>query len=265
MGNAAQIRQVVMNLVINASEALGEQGGTISVRTSRTTRGEDQVPPGASPLALGEHLRLEVTDTGCGMNESEKARVFDPFFTTKFAGRGLGLAVVQGIVRGHRGAIRLASAPGQGTTFQILLPCAEPTALSKPAIENEEAGENGNSRTASILIVEDEESLRHAVSRMLQNTGFSVLEANDGAAALEVIRTPHHRLDLVLLDITLPGIPSRAVFEEAKQRRPDMRVIVTSAYSSEISASSLGGRFESFIRKPYRLSDLVRLIRHTLA
>jgi PAS domain S-box-containing protein len=264
MGNAAQIRQIVMNLVINASEALGGRAGVIRVSTSRTIRADDPAPAGAAPLPDGEYLRLEVSDTGCGMSDDEKGRIFDPFFTTKFAGRGLGLAVVQAIVREHRGSIRFTSVPGQGTTFQILLPCAGPSAPSNHDIAASDAAETPNIRAASILVVEDEDTLRRAVSKTLQNNGFSVLEANDGATALEVIRAHERRVDLVLLDVTLPGISSRAVFEEAKQLRPDLRVVVTSAYSEETATSSLGGRFESFIRKPYRLGDLVQLIRRGL-
>jgi CheY-like chemotaxis protein len=264
MGNAAQIRQIVMNLVINASEALGGRAGVIRVSTSRTIRADDPAPAGAAPLPDGEYLRLEVSDTGCGMSDDEKGRIFDPFFTTKFAGRGLGLAVVQAIVREHRGSIRFTSVPGQGTTFQILLPCAGPPAPSNHDIAAHDVAETPNIRAASILVVEDEDTLRRAVSKTLQNNGFSVLEANDGAAALEVIRAHERRVDLVLLDVTLPGISSRAVFEEAKQLRPDLRVVVTSAYSEETATSSLGGRFESFIRKPYRLGDLVQLIRRGL-
>jgi CheY-like chemotaxis protein len=116
----------------------------------------------------------------------------------------------------------------------------------------------------SILVVEDEDTLRRAIAKMLQNHGFSVVEAGDGAAALDVIRAPGRHVDLILLDVTLPGVSSRAVFEEARQLRPDLRVIVTSAYSEEMATSSLGGRFDSFIRKPYRLSGLVHLIRQGL-
>jgi PAS domain S-box-containing protein len=264
MGNAAQIRQIVMNLVINASEALGERGGIIKVRTSRTTRQDDLVPPGVSPLSDGEHLRLEVSDTGCGMSEDEKAKVFDPFFTTKFAGRGLGLAVVQGIVREHRGSIRLVSAPGQGTTFQILLPCAQPQVRPTQATADHAIEQKVPDRSASILVVEDEATLRQAISKLLQNNGLFVVEASDGAAALDVIRAPDQHVDLILLDVTLPGVPSRTVFEEAKHLRPDLRVIVTSAYSEELSTSSLGTSFERFIRKPYRLNDLMHLIHQTL-
>src|SRR6202158_99775 len=122
-GNAAQIRQVVMNLVINASEAIGEKDGIISLSTAQVSGSVNLASNSASGISPGEYVRLEVSDNGCGMTETVKAKIFDPFFSTKFAGRGLGLAVVQGIVRTHSGDINLRSAPGEGTTFQVLLPC----------------------------------------------------------------------------------------------------------------------------------------------
>jgi len=122
-GNAAQIRQVVMNLLINASEAIGEKQGVISVTTAQVSGSENLAFNGATALPRGDYVRLQVSDTGCGMTEAVKAKIFDPFFSTKFAGRGLGLGVVQGVVRGHGGAIDLMSSPGEGTTFQVFLPC----------------------------------------------------------------------------------------------------------------------------------------------
>ena len=122
-GNATRIREIVMNLVINASEAIGETGGTIRVSTSRVNGGAELAPGSATGLPDGDYVRLRVSDTGCGMTEELRARVFDPFYTTKKTGHGLGLAVVQGIVRSHGGAIHVISAPGDGSTFEVLLPC----------------------------------------------------------------------------------------------------------------------------------------------
>ena len=181
-GNAAQIRQVVMNLVINASEAIGEKQGVITVTTAQVSGSENLAPNGATTLPQGDYVRLEVSDTGCGMTEEVKAKIFDPFFSTKFAGRGLGLAVVQGIVRDHGGAIDLVSAPGEGTTFQVFLPCT-PQRVAKihSAISSSGVGQS-NARTGTILVVEDEETLRLAVSKALRKSGFSVMEASDGSA-----------------------------------------------------------------------------------
>jgi CheY-like chemotaxis protein len=215
-------------------------------------------------LDEGDYVELGVSDTGHGMTPETQGRVFDPFFTTKASGHGLGLAVVQGIVRSLRGAIRLVSAPGSGTMFQILLPCAEHAVQPAPAeIPRDGEGTLG-SKTATILFVEDEELLREAASKMFRNEGFSVIEASDGTEALNLIRAYQNRLDVILLDITLPGISSRVVFEEARRLRPGLPVIVTSANSKETAAAVLANGVERFIRKPYRLRNVVDTILENL-
>jgi CheY-like chemotaxis protein len=212
----------------------------------------------APDLAAGDYVRLEVSDTGCGMTEDAKARIFDPFFTTKFAGRGLGLAVVQGIVRAHGGAISLASAPGQWTTFQVLLACTSKQRLEVQSAFTSTAVEQSDARTGTILVVEDEELIRLAVSRALKKKGFSVMKASDGSVAMDLIRTHKDGLDAILLDVTLPGRSSREVVEEAQRLRPDLKIILTSAYGKEtIDANFTGLRIHHFIRKPFQLADLV--------
>jgi nitrogen-specific signal transduction histidine kinase len=261
--NAAQISQIVMNLVRNASEAIGDRDGVIRVTTRFVTVARDSLR--AERLAVGNYLKLEVSDTGYGMPPETQARVFEPFFSTKSPGRGLGLAVVHGIVRGLGGAIDVASEPGKGTMFETWLPCSEITAEanSRPISRAEEAAHP--SQEATVLVVEDEDSLRQATSKMLRKAGFSVIETRDGSAALDEIRVQKSPIDVLFLDITLPGTPSREVFEEARRLRPEMRVIITSAYSEDMAAASLQGRFERFIRKPYRLGDLVDLIQQSLS
>jgi signal transduction histidine kinase/ActR/RegA family two-component response regulator len=262
--SAAQIRQIIMNLVINSSEAIGETDGVIRVTTERVTVGGDR--SGATPrhVAEGDYVELEVSDTGRGMSLETQARVFDPFFTTKSAGHGLGLAVVNGIVRALHGAIQLASEPGTGSTFQILLPCAETTAGAAddpmPCIEKPVH----SSRAATVLVVEDEDPLRQAVIKVLSKNGYSVIEASDGSTALKAMRAHRAPIDVLVLDISLPGTPSREVFEEARRLRPEMRVIVTSAYGADVAAASLQVRIERFIRKPYSLGNLVDLIRQAV-
>jgi CheY-like chemotaxis protein len=210
-------------------------------------------------------VQLEVSDTGRGMTAETQARVFDPFFTTRLAGHGLGLAVVQGIVRSLGGAIRLVSAPGKGTTFQILLPGIEPTARATRSTFSRAGEEELRPQEATILVVEDEDVLRVAVSKMLRRVGLSVIEASDGSAALDLIRAHKEHINAVLLDITLPGASSREVLKEVKRLKPDVRVIVATAYSEEKATASLGGRADRFIRKPYRLGHLVELIREILS
>jgi PAS domain S-box-containing protein len=260
-GNASGLRQIVMNLVINASEAIGEQDGVITVTTAHEECIEDAGFGQAAELPQGNYVRLEVSDTGSGMTEATKAKIFDPFFSTKFAGRGMGLAVVKGIVRDHGGAIQVVSTPGIGTTFRVLLPSAENRpSENRPAIPFTKLPQ-ASAPTGIILVVEDEEVLRTAVSKALRKTGCSVLEAVDGSSARELLRAHKDDLDAILLDVTLPGISSREILEEACKMRHDLRVVVTSAYSKEtVGASFAGVAVHQFIRKPYRLSDVVRLL-----
>jgi PAS domain S-box-containing protein len=254
LGNSAQIRQVVMNLITNASEAIGDRDGVIRVSTTMAADDPDR-------------LQLEVSDTGCGMTPETQSKVFDPFFTTKFAGRGMGLAVVQRIVRVHGGTIRLVSSVGQGTSVRILLPCVAETArpidtgVSIPL----RSVELQTQARRTILVVEDEAALLSAVSKMLERSGFSVIQAKDGSSAVQLIRAPEKRMDAMLLDITLPGTSSREVFEEARRLRPDLVVVLTSAYSEESVKTSFAGLAVShFIRKPFRIQDLVSLLHAAL-
>jgi two-component system cell cycle sensor histidine kinase/response regulator CckA len=259
-GIAPQIRQVLMNLVLNASEAIGDTQGVITVTAAQVSGGRDLAPNNATDLTPGDYVRIEVSDTGCGMTEETKEKIFDPFFSTKFAGRGLGLAVVQGIVRDLGGAINIVSTPGAGTVFQVLLPRA-PKGASEIHRTITTAGlEKSNVKARTILMVEDDQTLRRAVSNGLQKRGFSVIEASDGSVALDLIHAHKDEIDVVLLDVTLPGASSREVFEEVLRIQPDLKVIVTSAYDEQrVDAYYSGLRVNHYIRKPFRLDDLVRL------
>jgi CheY-like chemotaxis protein len=194
------------------------------------------------------------------MSRETQGRVFDPFFTTKAVGRGLGLAVVSGIVRGLGGAIRLTSELGKGTRFQILLPCVqtmgEATFHSMSNIE-EPAGPS----PAAILVVEDEDLLRQAIAKTLRRNGFEVFEAADGSFAIDLLRANGGEIDAILLDMTLPGASSREVMAEAANVRPDIRVVLTSAYAQELfSGATNGPQICGFIRKPFRLADLLKTL-----
>jgi PAS domain S-box-containing protein len=260
MANASQIRQVVMNLITNASEALGNAGGVISVGSDlRWIRRDD---PESGDLAEGGYVRLRIGDTGCGMSKEIQDRIFDPFFSTKFSGRGLGLAAVQGIVRSHRGTIQLTSAPGEGASFEILLPCAPAMATPSMDVRSPEQAPATVNSAATVLVVEDEEMLRIAVCRMLRKKGFRVIEAGDGDAALEIIRKQPAEIGVVLLDMTLPGISGKQLFEALRAIRPDVRVILTTAYSKEMATNALGSlQAWGFIRKPYHIADLVAMLK----
>jgi two-component system cell cycle sensor histidine kinase/response regulator CckA len=252
-----------MNLVINASEAIGDRDGVIRLTVRRVKIGTERFAWVPEELAEGDFVLVEVADTGNGMAPETQARVFDPFFTTKPLGHGLGLPVVSGIVRVLAGAIHVASEPGKGTTFRVLLPCAEDTATASPGTNSLIESTRAN-HAATALVVEDEDSIRCAVAKILRKNGLSVLEAADGATAIAAIRGDN-AIDVLLLDVTLPGTPSREVLAEATRLRPAMRVIVASAYGEEFAATSLQADVERFIRKPYSLRDLVGLVRQTLS
>jgi PAS domain S-box-containing protein len=261
-GHASEIRQIVMNLIINASEAIGETHGAIVVAASRVTGGKELAPCSAVELHPGDYVRLDVSDTGHGMTAEQSRRIFDPFFTTKFAGRGLGLAVVDGAVRAHDGAINVLSAPGQGTTFQVFLPCwADPARR----VESANAAPPAGNAAGRVLFVEDENLLRRPIAKRLRNERFSVLEAADGAAAIQLLRERAHEIDLMLLDLTIPGAESREVIQEAYRIRPGMKVVVVSAHSKEWALRSIRGlKIAAFVRKPFQLAELVRVLRENL-
>jgi CheY-like chemotaxis protein/two-component sensor histidine kinase len=262
--NAAQLRQIVMNLVTNASEALGDRDGIIHVTTGRLTVGHGAA--GSKNSVEDNYVQLEVSDTGCGMSPETQARVFDPFFTTKSAGHGLGLAVVHGIVRGLGGSIHLTSDLGKGTTFRVLLPCAESAsgASTNPVPVAEEPVRPSQGFT--VLVVEDEDPLRRGVVKMLRHIGFEVLEAANGSTAIDLLHGTASKIDLMLLDMTIPGASSFAVVGEATRTHPAVKVILTSAYSQEMLALPVSGaQIHGFIRKPFQLGDLVKMLRTTLS
>ena len=255
-----------MNLIINASEAIGDNAGVITLTTTKVRGGRELAPDSGTHLPVGDYVRLEVADTGVGIPEEVKERIYDPFFSTKFAGRGMGMAVVQRIVRDHGGAINIESTPGQGATVQVLLPCRSDGGSEVDSAATSAGLEQSHARTGTILVVEDEEILRLAVSQVLRKSGFSILEATDGSAAMVLLHTYQHEIDVMLLDLTQPGLSSPEVFEEALRVRPNVRVILTSAYSKGTVESNFSGLPNAqFLRKPFRLAELVHLIDRALS
>ncbi len=256
LADPVQIQQVVMNLIINASDAIGDSQGQISISTGcvmcdveylRSVHLDDD-------LAEGEYVFVEVSDTGCGMDEETKNRIFDPFFTTKFTGRGLGLAAVLGIVRGHKGAVKVYSEPGRGSTFKVLLPSARGVPSAAPSLPP--ADRRGGSGT--VLLVDDDQAVLSVGRAMLERLGYEVLTASDGTGALEALRGPAGAaLKAAILDMTMPGMDGDEVFQQIRSIRADLPVIVSSGYDEqEMSARFSGRDVAAFLQKPYRMQAL---------
>jgi len=257
------LQQILMNLVINAAEAIGERGGFIRISTGITRVDHELLSQlaGATQISLGDYVFIEVTDDGCGMSPETQARVFDPFFTTKFTGRGLGLAAVLGIARGHRGAISLRSELGKGTTFKLLLPKAEgPLDVSEATALKDGWGSEGN-----LLIVEDEEDVRSVTSLMLEQAGFVPEPAVDGQQAVEKFQASPNRYRAVLLDLTMPRLDGVETLRELRRIRPDVRVLLMSGFSSKEVMERLDGDAPNgFIQKPFLPKELLEALRGVL-
>jgi PAS domain S-box-containing protein len=266
LGAEPQIQQVVMNLILNASDALSGRDGVITVTTSLKRAGGSPIFNWRTSLREGDYVVLEVSDTGSGISTEEQAKIFDPFFTTKVAGRGLGLAVVQGVVRAHKGSIELTSALGQGTTFRVLWPVVEQEQDRIPSAGSANIPLPDTSSSGTVLVVEDERVLRIAVAQMLRKEGLTVIEVDNGADAVDLFRDHQKEIDVVLLDMTIPGTPSGTVVREVGRLRPEAKILLTSAYNKEMVGSLADAeQVKGFIRKPFQLGELVNLIRKTLS
>jgi len=264
LGDANELRQVIMNLITNAAEAIGDEMGVITVRTGLLEADRQYLTTTylAQDEAAGTYVCLEVSDTGCGMDEETKARIFDPFFTTKFTGRGLGLAAVLGIVRGHRGAIKIYSEPGRGTTFKVLLPCSE-----QPPVDLESQDEPISDWDASgaILVADDEQIVRAVTRKMLEGQGFSVLTAANGPEAVEMLGQNANKVVLVLLDLTMPRMSGLETFSRMRRVRRDVPIVLSSGYSEEEAISDFAGTdLAGFIQKPFDPKSLIRKVREVL-
>lgn len=262
--DVAQLRQIIMNLVVNAGEAIGENEGTITLRTGRVQADRAYLADMADDFGLadGPYIVLEVSDTGCGMDAATQEKIFDPFFTTKGRGRGLGLAAALGIVRGHGGGIRIYSEPGKGTTFKILLPSTEPPTESTPT------GPSAAPSTATggmILVVDDEHSVRVVASMILKEGGFTVLTASDGVDGVEVFREHADEIRAVLLDMTMPRMSGKEALVEMRRIRPDVPVVLSSGYNEQEATNEFAGHGAvGFIQKPYRADQLLDRIQEVL-
>ncbi|MEI6306660.1 MAG: response regulator, partial [Deltaproteobacteria bacterium] len=257
-GDATQIRQIIMNLVINASEAIGDENGVIAVSTGLTECDQTYLSKTwlYDRLKEGTYVYFEIADTGCGMSHETLSKIFDPFFTTKFTGRGLGMAAVLGIVRGHKGAMEVYSEPDKGTTFKILLPA---TGKSAEGLSHVNLSENWRG-TGTVLLVDDEETVRDIGTEMLKELGFEVITAVDGRHAVELFNC-NPDIKFVILDLTMPQMDGEQCFRELIQIKPDVKVLMSSGFNEqEVTQKFTGKGLSGFLQKPYKLSALKEVI-----
>jgi two-component system, cell cycle sensor histidine kinase and response regulator CckA len=261
--DVAQISQVVMSLVINASEAIGEGKGSISLATSALDcdRRSLDTEWNGETLREGRYVLLVVSDTGIGMDEATRSRIFEPFFTTKFMGRGLGLSAVLGIVRGHRGGIAIQSEPGRGTRVRIIFPASAAAGWkAQPGAACREWQGKG-----TVLVVDDEQGVRDVGRGMLERLGFCVLTAADGKEALEVYAGHRDSITCVLLDLTMPKMDGAETFQQMRALDPGAVIVLTSGYSERQAIQQFpGSSLSGFIQKPYQLDVLEQKLRQVL-
>jgi two-component system, cell cycle sensor histidine kinase and response regulator CckA len=260
----AQLTQLITNIVINGVEAIGDAAGAVTVRTGVRELAPEEISGSMSEsgLVTGRYVFLEVSDTGCGMDALTRQRIFDPFFTTKFTGRGLGLAAALGIVRGHKGAIDIESAPGRGSRFTILFP---ETAL--PIGRSESIGQHpGRVGTGTVLVVDDEEMIRKMAQMMLESAGYTVLVAENGQEAVSIFRKAADQISAVLLDMTMPVMSGEETLKQLRDIKPDVPVLMSSGFSEvEVLERFQGKAIEGFVQKPYTATHLVNRINRVAA
>jgi len=265
-GDPTQLRQVVMNLVTNASEALNEQPGRVVVRCGVMTADADYLNDtfGTPDLAAGEYAYLEVSDPGSGIDPASRNRIFEPFFSTKFTGRGLGLASVLGIVRGHGGGIKLVTEPGAGSRFRVLLPPARETNRAAPPTPSPR--ETEPERQVRVLVVDDDEAVLEVAGEFLRRSGFDVVTAGGGRAALEILdREEGNACDVVVLDLSMPDLDGRETLLRIRGLRPGLPVVVASGFGESVTAEQFpSDEVAAFVPKPYEPEELANAVRSAL-
>ncbi len=263
--DARQMHQVIMNLVTNASEAIEGRSGIINVTVSAMDCDaeflSDAIPVGNA--APGQYVCIEVRDNGCGMDAQTVKQMFDPFFTTKFIGRGLGLAALLGIVRGHKGGIKVQSRPGEGTRFRVLFPVARASAPAEdreaPPIEKSWSG------WGSVILADDDEIVRGVGQRMLQRAGFGVLLAATGREAIELFLNRKEEVTCIILDLTMPHMDGEAAFQRIREISDDVPVLISSGYDERHVLERFAGKsISGFVQKPYQAADFLAKIRDAL-
>jgi len=253
--DATQLRQVVLNLVVNASEAIGDANGVISISTG-VVECDAKYLAGVSfndDLPAGRYVFLEVSDTGCGVEEEVTSKLFDPFFTTKFTGRGLGLAAPLGIVRGHRGTIKVYSAPGRGSTFKVCFPASTRRVIRRAKPSTTEKWKS----SGLVLVADDDPTVRRVTRQMLEPMGFSVAEAADGIDAVREFESHREELVLILLDMTMPRMSGEETFRELRRLDPSIPVLLMSGYNEQDATTRFTGKgLAGFLQKPFRTAAL---------
>jgi CheY-like chemotaxis protein len=260
-GDPSQLHQVVMNLIINASEAIGTKQGKVNVSLAKfeVIEGNSFECHFGELIPPGEYVCLEVTDNGCGMDDQTKWKLFEPFFTTKFVGRGLGMSAVLGIIRSHGGKLQLFSQLGQGTTFKVYLP-----ALVGEFSVNSDEGSSTSAWQGSgtILLVEDEEQIRFIAKKLLEMFGFTVLVAVNGKEALEMYRKNSADVTLVLTDMGMPVMDGYELFEELKKLKPELPIIISSGYGdAAVKKRIKSHEIAGIISKPYNSDNLLKVLK----
>ncbi|MFQ5628264.1 MAG: response regulator, partial [bacterium] len=262
--DSTQLRQVIMNLITNASDAIGDKAGVIKITTgtlecdddffSETILAENHKP--------GKYVFVEISDTGCGMDNETQSKIFDPFFTTKFTGRGLGLAAVLGIVRGHKGVIKIDSQQGAGTTFKVFFPCTNGCIKSpKPTFATTETWQG----EGTILVVDDEKTVRETSRRILEHIGFQVVTVTDGLEAVDYFQEHFREIKAVLLDMTMPNLNGEETFRGMRSIQKDIRVILMSGYNQQDATNRFSEKgLAGFIHKPFNPEELIAKMREVM-
>jgi CheY-like chemotaxis protein len=256
-GDVTRLSQVILNLVTNAYEALEEGRGNVTLRTGRDHFDEAMLAgsTGSAQAMPGEYAWFEVTDDGSGMDEATRRRIFEPFFTTKFSGRGLGLASAMGIIRAHGGRVELSSELGVGTRVRVLLP----PSTREPMLEL--APQSVDARPERVLIVDDDEAVLELAEEFLHRAGYASLRATGGEEAIELFQKKAAEIDAVVLDLTMPDIDGREVFQAIRRVRADVPVVLATGYSRGMLEETFPDETRlSFLRKPYDPEQLLEAI-----
>jgi PAS domain S-box-containing protein len=266
--DASQIRQVIMNLIVNATEAIGEEAGTVSLRVFRVHASREDLARTLlnGDLPEGQYVCLEITDTGCGMDESTRRRMFDPFFSTKFTGRGLGLAVVLGIIRGHKGTLCVDSEVGRGTTIKALLPACEFQPVAARETDQARKPPARDKASLTVLVADDQPHVLRLATSILRRDGCRTIQSPDGNEAVRLLRRHREDVDVVLLDYTMPGPDAAATIRRIHELRPDLPVVLCSGYDAEHALQCVEpGTIAGFVQKPYSALELASIIRRVAA